>query len=550
MMGKPRQRAPKLFYVGVNLDERIPPDNQYRRIAGAVGFDQVRGLVAACYGERGHESIDPVVLLKLMLILFIENVRSERELVRHLPLRLDWLWFCQMDIDSPIPHHSVLSKARRRWGLEVFERLFADVLGQCQKAGLIDGRTVHADSTLLKANADVSSRISRQLWNQLEEARAAAGPVQPGPPDAAALGVAAPDSTDARPAALPAPDKDAAAPPPAEAAEKTALPKPLARAAAWEQKPAAQAGAPPAGKKPAAPSDHHPRRTPPPAADTQAASLPPPPLGEFNARWVSTTDPDAATTHRRGKGVTLGYRDHTLVDNQCGIILATIATSADYDDAELLSPLLDQAEKYIEVRPREAVADSQYGCQKNQRRMARRHIDSYLKRRAGKGVDKEKSWMELLDPALDKGHALRLMKRRLHLSEGRFAIAHARMGHRRCRWRRRHNTQIQCYLVAMGQNIQKLTRHPRPGPRQAGLAMPACMAGRRNLDTHHRKAICRTLIHVTPLPPEIVRFMNVLMISRKSGVWATVPRAGRGRWSDKEGVGEMYGAKKMVGLEG
>ena len=75
MMGKTQVHAPKLFYVGVNLEERIPQDNPYRQIARAVRFDHIRGLVAHCYGDRGHESIDPVVLLKLMLILFIENVR-------------------------------------------------------------------------------------------------------------------------------------------------------------------------------------------------------------------------------------------------------------------------------------------------------------------------------------------------------------------------------------------------------------------------------------------------------------------------------------------
>src|SRR5579862_7513235 len=122
MMGKPQQHSPKLFYVGVNIDQRIGPDNRYRRLSQGVRFDQVRGLVAGCYGDRGHESLDPVVVLKLMLILFMENVRSERELMRHLPLRLDWLWFCGMDLDSVIPDHSVLSKARARWGVEVFER--------------------------------------------------------------------------------------------------------------------------------------------------------------------------------------------------------------------------------------------------------------------------------------------------------------------------------------------------------------------------------------------------------------------------------------------
>ena len=130
MLGKPLKRNPKLFYVGVNIEERIPADNPYRRITQTVSFNRVRDIVAPRYGARGHESLDPVVVLKLMLILFIEQVRSERELVRHLPLRLDWLWFCQMDLDSVIPHHSVLSKARARWGLDVFEQLFADILTQ------------------------------------------------------------------------------------------------------------------------------------------------------------------------------------------------------------------------------------------------------------------------------------------------------------------------------------------------------------------------------------------------------------------------------------
>lgn len=425
MMGKPQQLTPKLFYVGVNIEERIPANNRYRRLAQCIRFDQVRGLVKDCYGDRGNESLDPVVILKLMLILFIEQVRSERELMNHLPLRLDWLWFCQMDLDTPIPDHSVLSKARARWGVEVFDQLFARVLEACEVAGLIEGRTVYADSTVLKANADVHSRISRQLWNQLEEARLREEQAGQEP--------------------LPLTGSVDGSIPASQADSLMAPPEPPARPAVGESVP------PPTPDRP---------------KDPQAALLPSPPTGKFNARWVSKTDPDAATTFRRGKGVTLGYRDHTLVDGRCGIILATVATRADYDDADLLPVLLDQAERYIEVRPREAVADSQYGSRKNQLRMHRRKIDSYLKRRAGHGADKGKSWIQLLDPELDRGRAIRLMKRRLHLSEGRFAMAHARMGHRRCRWRGRQRVQIQCYLVAMGQNLDKLSRHRKPAPRK------------------------------------------------------------------------------------
>ena len=70
--------------------------------------------------EKGNPSIEPAGLLELMLILFLENIPSERELMRRLPERLDWLWFRQYDLDSELPDHSVLSKARRRWGPDIF----------------------------------------------------------------------------------------------------------------------------------------------------------------------------------------------------------------------------------------------------------------------------------------------------------------------------------------------------------------------------------------------------------------------------------------------
>ncbi len=415
MMG-PRQHAtPKLFYVGVNIEERIPAGHLYRRLAAALRFDGVRALVAPCYGDRGHESLDPVVLLKLYLISYLENVRSERELVRHLAFRLDWLWFCGMDLDSPIPDHSVLSKARRRWGLEVFERLFAYVLGQCEDAGLIEGRTVFADSTLLQANADVRSRVARRLWQQLADAEE---PMEP--------------------------PATASAPPAAPASPAAAAPPGVTRPATFPY-------------------------TPPPPEDTQAAQLPPPPEGGFNARWVSRTDPDAGTTLRRGHGVTRGYRDHTLTDNRSGVILATVATAAHYDDAPLLPVLLDQAHKYVGLQPREVVGDTQYGSRANRARLRRRKIRAYLKTRTRLQAQERQDWLALLDPALDKGRAVRLMRRRQHVAEGRFAEAHARMGHRRCRQRRRWRVQIQCYLVATAQNALQLVRHRTSRPRKVRI---------------------------------------------------------------------------------
>jgi len=157
VLGCKQQRQPKLFYGLVNLDERIRPDNPLRRINDIIDFSFVRPQVEHFYGSRGNPSIDPIVLMKLMVILFLENIPSERELMRRLPERLDWLWFCEYDLDSELPDHSVLSKARRRWGAELFRTFFQNILFQCLKAGLVDGEVVHIDSSMIHANASVDS---------------------------------------------------------------------------------------------------------------------------------------------------------------------------------------------------------------------------------------------------------------------------------------------------------------------------------------------------------------------------------------------------------
>ncbi len=373
MMGRPASGSDKLFYTGFSLEDRVPPDHVLRRVASAVDFSFVRREVAPLYGRNGNESIDPTVLLKLMFLAYFHGVRSERELMRQLPLRLDWLWFCGLDLDGEMPDHSVLSKARRRWGLEVFEEVFSRVLVRCVEAGLVEGTTTYADSTVLQADASVGSRVPRTLWAQMEKG----------------LGAEA-----ARPA----------------------------------------------------------RPTPP--EDRQ--ELPPPPVGRFNARTVSPTDPDAATTARRGSGVTLGYRDHTLIDAKRGVVTATIATPADYVDGVMLVPLLDRHRSYLGADPALVAADSQYGTRKNFAALKARKIRPYLKPRSGKRALAR--WWTRLPKGCRADVAVRVMRRRQTGAEGRFADAHRRLDHRRCRWRRRWRVQIQCYLVAIVQNARKLAR--------------------------------------------------------------------------------------------
>ena len=131
MMGVQEPDNSKIFYTNLNTAERVRRDHPLRRIAARVDFDFTYKEVADKYGTRGNVSAPPPVVLKLMLLLVSYNVRSERELMATLPERLDWIWFLGYDLDTKIPDHSILSKARKRWGAEIFKSFFERIVLQC-----------------------------------------------------------------------------------------------------------------------------------------------------------------------------------------------------------------------------------------------------------------------------------------------------------------------------------------------------------------------------------------------------------------------------------
>lgn len=152
----------------MNLARRIPADHPLRKLRETIKLQFVPEEVAGAYGRKGNVSVDPVIVMKMMLLLFWDNVRSERELMRIIPLRIDYLWFLGYGLEDEIPNHSVLSKARRRWGAEVFARLFRQSVAQCLEAGLIEGSKLHTDSSLVRADASLNSVVAVTLA-KLEE---------------------------------------------------------------------------------------------------------------------------------------------------------------------------------------------------------------------------------------------------------------------------------------------------------------------------------------------------------------------------------------------
>ena len=163
MMGyESKENQRKLFYYGLHLEQRVRPDHPLRKIAELIDFDFIYDEVTENYGIKGNVSVPPPVILKLMLLLILYNVRSERELMTTIPERLDWLWFLGYDLDDEIPDHSVLSKARSRWGVETFKHFFERIVWQCVETGLVDGSKLFMDSSLIQADASNDSVVNRE----------------------------------------------------------------------------------------------------------------------------------------------------------------------------------------------------------------------------------------------------------------------------------------------------------------------------------------------------------------------------------------------------
>jgi len=171
-MGERDPQAP-LWSYRVNLDSRVRRDHPLRRIDAVLDLSYVREQVAHTYGRRGNKSVPPEVILRMMLLLFLDDIRSERELMRIIPERLDYMWFLGYGLDDEIPDHSVLSKARKRWGKEVFISLFSRVVHQCVEAGLVEGGKIHVDASSVKPlEAEVAAaieRIAREEVQKLDE---------------------------------------------------------------------------------------------------------------------------------------------------------------------------------------------------------------------------------------------------------------------------------------------------------------------------------------------------------------------------------------------
>jgi len=378
MMGtQSSARQAALFSYHVDLESRLAPDHLLRQVAAHLDLSFVLPTVAHCYGRCGNVSVDPRVVVKLMLLLFLYDIPSERELMEQLAVRLDFLWFLGFDLDSAIPDHSVLSKARKRWGEEVFQKLFVQTVAQCVEAGLVEGRLLHADSTMVKADAHKDSVVpsGKELVSALRQAcQQQEAKLQVLPEPGAGGVVPEPEAPVHSGAAL------ASASRPVEVSSRPQSLEPLAEVSASPVAAAPQGPEPipssvatPAPSSPVAKAlklEVVPAPEAPTVAPASAAAEPKAAAGSklpVNQTHISTTDPLSELARSKNGLTELNYKEHRLVDDAHGVITAVLTTTANVPDGTQLPALYEQhlATSGLKASPVTLAGDHHYGTADN-----------------------------------------------------------------------------------------------------------------------------------------------------------------------------------------
>jgi transposase len=174
MMGR-RKVGQDQFFYSFDLDKMLPPDHLVRQIDDALDLSWVHKELAPYYSRTGRPSIDPVLMIRMLLVGYVFAIRSERQLCSEVQVNLAYRWFCRLGIEDDIPDHSVFSRARheRFRDSDALRRVFEGVVAKCIAAGLVGGEALSVDASLIKADAGKKKRMPGDqpiAWPQAEEA--------------------------------------------------------------------------------------------------------------------------------------------------------------------------------------------------------------------------------------------------------------------------------------------------------------------------------------------------------------------------------------------
>jgi transposase len=318
----------------VSLEQLVPEDNFYRQLEAKLDLSFVYDLVKDYYAaSMGRPSIDPVVFFKLQLIMFFEDIRSERQLMESVNLPLAHRWSIGYDLDEAVPDHSSLSKIRSRYGLQVFEHFFEQIVERCIHAGLVWGKELYFDGTKVRANAAIDGMVSRWYHEAKQHVQALFAPEPATPEQPFADTTHTPET-------------------PAAQSEPSGLdPSPSGLASLVEKYDGTRLN------------------------DKRTASY-----ERTTDSMVSPTDPDAAPMSRSPRdSAKLGYHTQYVVDGgKNRIILAALVTPASVMDN---TPMLD-LERWVrfrwQLKPELAVGDTKFGTVENIAGLEQDGIKAYL----------------------------------------------------------------------------------------------------------------------------------------------------------------------------
>src|SRR3974390_541976 len=167
MMGRLNRDQGQFFY-SFRLGEAVPGDHPVREIAAVLDLNWVHSELAPYYPKLGRPSIDPVLMIRMLVVGYVFAIRSERALCREVQVTLAYRWFCGLSIEDKIPDHSAFSRARHERFREsdMFRRVFECVVDACIAAGLIGGEGFAVDASLIVADANKQRSIPGTEWKK------------------------------------------------------------------------------------------------------------------------------------------------------------------------------------------------------------------------------------------------------------------------------------------------------------------------------------------------------------------------------------------------
>jgi transposase len=172
MMGQQTGLQERLFYE-FRLEDWVPVDHLLRRIDAVLDLSGLRRELAPFYSHTGRPSVDPELMIRMLLVGYCYGLRSERRLCDETHLNLAYRWFCRLGLEGAVPDHSTFSKNRHGRFREsaLFRRLFEEVVERCMRAGLVGGEGFAIDASVIEADASSGQKVDGKLtsWPDTEK---------------------------------------------------------------------------------------------------------------------------------------------------------------------------------------------------------------------------------------------------------------------------------------------------------------------------------------------------------------------------------------------